>query len=192
MTPRDWSQRREDVLTRSRRCVPVFVKPARAGSSLGVTEVDDLRPTSSARSRTRRCTTRRCSWRRASRVAEIECARARRPWRRGAARVRPRRDRRRPRGPSFYDFEAKYIDEGRRGRIIPADLRRDRERVQRARRSARSRRSSARGSPASTSSSARTARSSSTRSTPSPASPRRSTRGCARPPACRTPNCSTS
>ena len=43
VTPRDWSQRREDVLTRVKELrLPVFVKPARAGSSLGVTRVDDL------------------------------------------------------------------------------------------------------------------------------------------------------
>src|SRR3954447_19799972 len=43
VSPRDWSQRREDVLTRVKELqLPVFVKPARAGSSLGVTRVDDL------------------------------------------------------------------------------------------------------------------------------------------------------
>ena len=43
VTPRDWSQRREDVLARVKELrLPVFVKPARAGSSLGVTRVDDL------------------------------------------------------------------------------------------------------------------------------------------------------
>ncbi len=43
VTPRDWSRRREDVLTAVKELrLPVFVKPARAGSSLGVTRVDDL------------------------------------------------------------------------------------------------------------------------------------------------------
>jgi len=43
VTPRDWAQRREDVLARVKELrLPVFVKPARAGSSLGVTRVDDL------------------------------------------------------------------------------------------------------------------------------------------------------
>ncbi|QIG42319.1 D-alanine--D-alanine ligase [Nocardioides anomalus] len=43
VSPRDWSQRREDVLTRVKALQPpLFVKPARAGSSLGVTRVDDL------------------------------------------------------------------------------------------------------------------------------------------------------
>src|SRR5690349_6569227 len=43
ITPRDWSQRREEVLTKVKGLnLPVFVKPARAGSSLGVTRVDDL------------------------------------------------------------------------------------------------------------------------------------------------------
>ena len=42
--PRDWEQRRAEVLTRVQNelKLPVFVKPARAGSSLGVTRVDDL------------------------------------------------------------------------------------------------------------------------------------------------------
>lgn len=43
ISPRDWSQRRADVLSRVAGLrLPVFVKPARAGSSLGVTRVDDL------------------------------------------------------------------------------------------------------------------------------------------------------
>jgi len=43
VTPRDWAQRRDEVLTRVKALsLPVFVKPARAGSSLGVTRVDDL------------------------------------------------------------------------------------------------------------------------------------------------------
>ena len=43
VTSRDWSQRREEVRTRVKALrTPVFVKPARAGSSLGVTRVDDL------------------------------------------------------------------------------------------------------------------------------------------------------
>jgi D-alanine-D-alanine ligase len=43
VTARDWSQRREEVLTRVKELrPPLFVKPARAGSSLGVTRVDDL------------------------------------------------------------------------------------------------------------------------------------------------------
>ena len=43
VTPRDWSHRRADVLARVKELrLPVFVKPARAGSSLGVTRVEDL------------------------------------------------------------------------------------------------------------------------------------------------------
>lgn len=43
VSPRDWSHRREEVLTRIKELrPPLFVKPARAGSSLGVTRVDDL------------------------------------------------------------------------------------------------------------------------------------------------------
>lgn len=40
--PRDWEQRREEVLARVQELrFPVFVKPARAGSSLGITRVED-------------------------------------------------------------------------------------------------------------------------------------------------------
>ncbi|HTW17933.1 MAG TPA: D-alanine--D-alanine ligase family protein [Nocardioides sp.] len=40
--PRDWEQRRDQVLSRVQELrFPVFVKPARAGSSLGVTRVED-------------------------------------------------------------------------------------------------------------------------------------------------------
>src|SRR3954451_13028053 len=43
VTPREWAQRRDDVLARVKELrLPLFVKPARAGSSLGVTRVDDL------------------------------------------------------------------------------------------------------------------------------------------------------
>jgi D-alanine-D-alanine ligase len=42
-TSRDWAQRRDDVLARVKELrLPLFVKPARAGSSLGITRVDDL------------------------------------------------------------------------------------------------------------------------------------------------------
>jgi D-alanine-D-alanine ligase len=42
--PRDWEQRQSEVIARisEQLTFPVFVKPARAGSSLGVTRVDDI------------------------------------------------------------------------------------------------------------------------------------------------------
>ncbi|WGL53667.1 D-alanine--D-alanine ligase [Nocardioides sp. BP30] len=42
--PRDWDQRQAEVVARVSQelAFPVFVKPARAGSSLGVTRVDDI------------------------------------------------------------------------------------------------------------------------------------------------------
>lgn len=44
ISPRDWEQRQSEVVERVQAALefPVFVKPARAGSSLGVTRVDDL------------------------------------------------------------------------------------------------------------------------------------------------------
>jgi D-alanine-D-alanine ligase len=122
VTPRDWSQRREDVLTRVKALrLPVFVKPARAGSSLGVTRVDDLadleRAVEDARVHDPKVLVEEGIAGR-----EIECAVLG-----GRGDAAPRvsvpgeivvdhtaRD--------FYDFEAKYIDEATARIEIPAEL----------------------------------------------------------------------
>ena len=98
--------------------LPVFVKPSRAGSSLGITKVTDWADLD-ARGRHRpRRSTRRCWSRRRSSAARSSAA----CWRARPA-ARPRR-RCWPRSTStthdFYDFEAKYLDGGRYD--IPADL----------------------------------------------------------------------
>ena len=122
VTPRDWSQRREDVLTRVKELrLPLFVKPARAGSSLGVTRVDDLadleRAIEDARVHDPKVLVEE-----GVEGREIECA------------VLGGRGDTAPRASvpgeivvdhashDFYDFEAKYIEEGPARLEIPADL----------------------------------------------------------------------
>ena len=122
VTPRDWAQRREDVLTRVKELrLPVFVKPARAGSSLGVTRVDDLadleRAVEDAQVHDPKVLVEE-----GIEGREIECA------------VLGGRGDAAPRASvpgeivvdheehEFYDFEAKYLDDGPARLDAPADL----------------------------------------------------------------------
>jgi len=122
VTPRDWSQRREDVLTRVKELrLPLFVKPARAGSSLGVTRVDDLadleRAVEFAQVHDPKVLVEE-----GIEGREIECA------------VLGGRGEAAPRASvpgeivvdhdshTFYDFEAKYVDDGPVRLDAPADL----------------------------------------------------------------------
>jgi D-alanine-D-alanine ligase len=121
VTPRDWSQRREDVLTKVKELrLPVFVKPARAGSSLGVTRVDDLadfeRAVEYAQAHDPKVLVEEGIAGR-----EIECA------------VLGGRGDAAPRasvvgeiavgaGGGFYDFEAKYIEDDTARLDVPADV----------------------------------------------------------------------
>lgn len=122
VTPRDWSQRRDDVLTRVKDLqLPVFVKPARAGSSLGVTRVDDLadleRAIEDAQVHDPKVLVEE-----GIEGREIECAILG-----GRAGATPRAS-----VPgeivvdhtarAFYDFEAKYLDDGPVRLDAPADL----------------------------------------------------------------------
>jgi len=122
VTPRDWSHRREDVLTRVKELqLPVFVKPARAGSSLGVTRVEDLadleRAIEDAQVHDPKVLVEEGLAGREIEVAVL-----------GGRGDGP------PRASvpgeivvdhashAFYDFEAKYIEEGPARLEIPADL----------------------------------------------------------------------
>jgi D-alanine-D-alanine ligase len=122
VTPRDWSQRREDVLAKVKELrLPVFVKPARAGSSLGVTRVEDLadleRAVEDAQVHDPKVLVEEGVDGR-----EIECA------------VLGGRGDTAPRASvpgeivvdhssrAFYDFETKYVDEGPVRLETPADL----------------------------------------------------------------------
>lgn len=101
--------------------LPVFVKPARAGSSLGITKVDDLADLPAAIAEAQRHDPKVIV--EAGVVGrEIECA------------VLGARDGERPRASqpgeivvtdarhAFYDFEAKYLDEAGVELVCPADL----------------------------------------------------------------------
>lgn len=121
--PRDWDTRR-DVALRSVEALglPVFVKPARAGSSLGVSRVDSLEDLPAAVEEARRHDPKVIV--EAAVVGrEIECS------------VLGGRGGKRPRASlpgeirltgeaknSFYDYEAKYFDESAAELTCPADL----------------------------------------------------------------------
>jgi D-alanine-D-alanine ligase len=120
-TARDWAQRRDDVLAQVKELqLPLFVKPARAGSSLGVTRVDDLtdleRAVALAAEHEPKVLIEEGVAGR-----EIECA------------VLGGRSDARPRASvvgeivvsdaeAFYDFEAKYIEADTARLDIPADV----------------------------------------------------------------------
>jgi D-alanine-D-alanine ligase len=121
VTARDWSRRREDVLTRVKGLqLPVFVKPARAGSSLGVTRVDDRAALARAAAHAQ-LHDPKVLVEEGIEGREIECA------------VLGGRGDTAPRASvvgeivvdaagEFYDFEAKYIEDDTARLDIPADL----------------------------------------------------------------------
>ena len=92
---------------------PVFVKPARAGSSFGISRVD-APTTSTTRSRRRSASTPRCSSRRRPSVRARSRSACSRGW--TAAAPRPARSPRSRSTPehAFYDFEAKYLEQSYR------------------------------------------------------------------------------
>lgn len=121
VTPRDWAQRREDVLARVKELrLPLFVKPARAGSSLGVTRVDDPADLDRAVAHAQAHDPKVLVEEGVS-GREIECA------------VLGGRGDGPPRASvvgeivvggsgEFYDFEAKYIEDDTARLDIPADV----------------------------------------------------------------------
>jgi len=121
--PREWEHSQSDVIARVQGQLkfPVFVKPARAGSSLGVTRVDDVTGLADAIEEAR-FHDPKVLVEEGIAGREIECAVL--GGRGGAA----------PRASvpgeivvdhdshSFYDFDAKYLDEGPVRLDAPADL----------------------------------------------------------------------
>ena len=120
--PGEWERDPEGVRARVEPLgLPLFVKPARAGSSLGISRVDDLDDLAAALAEARRHDPKVLV---ESGVdgREIECA------------VLGGRDGERPRASlpgeiavtgdahAFYDFEAKYLDESSVELSCPADL----------------------------------------------------------------------
>ena len=145
-------QRRCPRRTRSGSGLPVFVKPARAGSSYRHHQGQRLGRPGRGRRHGPRRSTRRCWSRRRSSAARSSAA---------CSRARPAARRRRrcwPRsgwssGHEFYDFEAKYLDDALRVRHPGRPARRGSPRRCRSTPRAPSPRSTAPGWPGSTSSS---------------------------------------
>ena len=136
---------------------PVFVKPARAGSSMGITKVDGPEDLEAAIEAAREHDPQ---GRRRGRASSA--ARSSAPCSRGggtdapADRRRSARSRSTGGGHEFYDFEAKYLDDDARPAELPGRrARRRRAPGPRAGRARRSRRSAARGWRGSTSSTPR-------------------------------------
>ncbi|MFC8801273.1 D-alanine--D-alanine ligase family protein [Promicromonospora sp. NPDC057138] len=120
--PRDWDQHRDVVLqTVEPLGLPLFVKPARAGSSLGVSRVDSLDDLPAAVEEARRHDPKVIV--EAGIVGrEIECAVL---GGRGGARARaslPGEIVVTDETKKFYDYEAKYFDESAVELTCPADL----------------------------------------------------------------------
>ena len=120
--PREWERdesaaRKKIIDFAGEHGWPLFVKPARAGSSIGITKVDDLSTASTRRSRRPSGTTRRSSWRRCCAAARSSAGSwSSRTGRAPACRPRSRR----VQSHDYYDFEAKYIDST--PGLVPAPL----------------------------------------------------------------------
>ena len=120
VTDRDWIERRDDAMSRVANLgFPVFVKPARAGSSRGITKVHGVAGVEAAIEEARRHDPRVIIEAAIEGMREIECAvLAGRDGIPEASRcaeiiVGP--------GHEFYDFEAKYLDDSAT-LVVPADL----------------------------------------------------------------------
>lgn len=120
VTDRQWTSDRAEVLTRlAAMQFPVFVKPARAGSSVGITKVREASELAEAVEFARTHDPKVIVEQSMEGIREVECAvlvhpdGAPRASVLGEIRVHPDHD--------FYDFEAKYLDDGA-DLIVPADL----------------------------------------------------------------------
>ena len=120
ITDRDWRERRDDALSRVQALgFPVFVKPARAGSSRGITKVHSAHGVAAAVEEARLHDPRVIVEAAIGDMREIECAvLAGLTGTPEASRcaeiiVGP--------GHEFYDFEAKYLDDSAT-LVVPADL----------------------------------------------------------------------
>ncbi len=119
VTAAQWVGDRASVLTRLRRLrMPVFVKPARAGSSVGITKVDDSDGLVAAVEVAREHDPRVVVEEGLSGIREIECGVLDAPDGPRAsvcAEIIVRE------GHDFYDFDAKYLDDAV-DLVVPADL----------------------------------------------------------------------
>lgn len=122
ITPRDWARDEAGVRERVAALgLPVFVKPARAGSSFGISRVDDLADLDAALEEARRHDPKVVVEAAAVGAREVECGVLEGE---GAAdhatseiaEIRVTSDH------AFYDFEAKYLPEENTALDVPADL----------------------------------------------------------------------
>ncbi len=169
--PRDWEHDRAACLEAVAALhYPLFVKPARGGSSLGITRVSGPSELVAAIEHAHEFDPKVIIEEGFVDARELECGVL---GSLGGGSPRPARSPRSgcTRESGFYDFEAKYLPEEQVDLDVPADI--DAEIAEHVRgwRSGRSRRSAARGWPGSTCSSPAIARCTSTRSTRCPASP---------------------
>ncbi|KQP75829.1 MULTISPECIES: D-alanine--D-alanine ligase family protein [unclassified Aeromicrobium] len=121
ITPRQWELEREKVLDRVRALrLPVFVKPARAGSSSGVTKVDDPSQLVAAVEAAREHDPKVIVEAAAIDKRELEVGVVQRLDGTAEASVvgEVRND---DATHDFYDFEAKYLD-GSSANLVPADI----------------------------------------------------------------------
>ena len=192
LTPRGWAtdqaKLRSDIEALG---MPVFVKPARAGSSFGISRVDSLDQLDAAIAEAHRFDPKVIVEAAAVGAREIECGVLQGEGSEPHAtsevaeiRVDPHHQ--------FYDFEAKYLPEENTALDVPADVEPGVAADIRQPRYEPSMRSTARVWRASTSSCSPTGGSSSTRSRPCPASPVcPCSPGCGRPAGWTTPSSST-
>jgi len=120
VTDRDWRRDRSGSLARAEALgLPLFVKPARAGSSLGITKVSDRRDLEAAIEEARRHDPRVVVEASVEQAREIECGvlvdEHGDPQASVCAEIVLRG------GHEFYDFEAKYLDDAA-DLVVPADL----------------------------------------------------------------------
>jgi D-alanine-D-alanine ligase len=119
ITPRQWSDDRAGVLTRVEALgLPVFVKPARAGSSVGITRVTDPDAIAAAIDSAAEHDPRVIVEAGFTGIREIECGVLDGPDGPQASvcaeiALRP--------GHDFYDFDAKYLEDAA-DLVVPADL----------------------------------------------------------------------
>jgi D-alanine-D-alanine ligase len=120
--PRDWEHRREEATAAVARLgMPVYVKPARAGSSLGISRVEDIADLPAAVAEAQRHDPK-VIVEQGIEGREIECAvlggRGGGPARASLpGEIVVNHD-----AHAFYDFEAKYLDESAVELRCPADL----------------------------------------------------------------------
>lgn len=118
--PRQWEHSRDAVLSKlSELPLPLYVKPARAGSSVGITKVKDRATIAAAIDNARAHDPKVIVEVGIERAREIECAVL--VGRDGVARASVLGEIKVDAVHEFYDFDAKYLDDGAE-LIVPADL----------------------------------------------------------------------